>query len=68
LEFGKAVDTYRVEGVADAGRCDEWQLLAAISQGLLAMVVAGLMIGNGGRRQSAISDTTERYVDMFGTR
>ena len=32
--------------------------------GPLAMVVAGLMVGNGGRAR-AMSDTTRRYVDMF---
>lgn len=32
--------------------------------GPLAMVITGLMVGNGGRAR-AMSDTTRRYVDMF---
>jgi Na+:H+ antiporter len=62
----KSVDNYQVEvlltlaavtgGYALAGQLDV--------SGPLAMVVAGLIIGNQGRAL-AMSDTTRRYLDMF---
>lgn len=62
----KSVDNYQVEvlltlaavmgGYALANR---WHV-----SGPLAMVVVGLIIGNGGRAL-AMSDTTRRYMDMF---
>ena len=62
----KSIDQYLVEvlitlaavmgGYAAAGHLHV--------SGPLAMVVAGLMIGNGGRAE-AMSDTTRRYSDMF---
>ncbi|MCF8179428.1 MAG: sodium:proton antiporter [Sulfuritalea sp.] len=62
----KSVDNYQVEvlltlGAVIGGYAFASQLHVS---GPLAMVVAGLMIGNHGRAL-AMSDTTRRYVDMF---
>ncbi len=62
----KSVDNYQVEvllmlAAVIGGYAFASQLHVS---GPLAMVVAGLMIGNHGRAL-AMSDTTRRYVDMF---
>ncbi len=62
----KSVDQYQVEVLLTLAAVVGGYALAShlhIS-GPLAMVVAGVMIGNRGRAD-AMSDTTRRYVDMF---
>ncbi|VTU21749.1 Sodium, potassium, lithium and rubidium/H(+) antiporter [Variovorax sp. PBL-H6] len=62
----KSVDQYQVEVLLTLAAVLGGYALAThlhIS-GPLAMVVAGLMIGNQGRAY-AMSDTTQRYIDMF---
>ena len=62
----KSVDNYQVEVLLTLAAVTGGYALASqlhIS-GPLAMVVAGLMIGNQGRAL-AMSDTTRLYVDMF---
>ena len=62
----KSIDNYQVEVLLTLAAVMGGYALASrlhIS-GPLAMVVAGLMVGNGGRAR-AMSDTTRRYVDMF---
>jgi CPA1 family monovalent cation:H+ antiporter len=62
----KSVDEYQVEVLLTLAAVTGGYSLAShlhIS-GPLAMVVAGLIIGNQGRAL-AMSDTTRRYVDMF---
>ncbi len=62
----KSIDHYQVEVMLTLAAVMGGYALAShlhIS-GPLAMVVAGLMIGNGGRAK-AMSDVTLRYVDMF---
>lgn len=62
----KSVDNYQVEVLLTLASVTGGYALASqlhIS-GPLAMVVAGLIIGNHGRAL-AMSDTTRRYVDMF---
>ncbi len=62
----KSIDSYQVEVLLTLAAVTGGYALAAqlhIS-GPLAMVVAGLMIGNHGRAL-AMSHTTRRYVDMF---
>jgi CPA1 family monovalent cation:H+ antiporter len=62
----KSIDQYQVEVMLTLAAVMGGYALAShlhIS-GPLAMVVTGLMIGNGGRAE-AMSDTTVRYVDMF---
>lgn len=62
----KSIDQYQVEVLLTLAAVMGGYALAShlhIS-GPLAMVVVGLMIGNGGRAE-AMSDTTLRYVDMF---
>ena len=62
----KSIDQYQVEVLLTLAAVMGGYALASHlhTSGPLAMVVAGLMIGNGGRAE-AMSDTTERYVDMF---
>ena len=61
-----SIDEYKMEALLTLAAVGGSYALASrlhIS-GPLAMVVAGLMVGNGGRAR-AMSDTTRRYVDMF---
>ena len=62
----KSVDNYQVEVLLTLAAVTGGYALASTLHvsGPLAMVVAGLMIGNHGRAL-AMSDTTRRYVDMF---
>ena len=62
----KSVDNYEVEVMLTLAAVTGGYLLASKLHvsGPLAMVVAGLMIGNRGRTL-AMSDTTRRYLDMF---
>ncbi len=62
----KTIDHYQVEVLITLAAVVGGYALAAHLHvsGPLAMVVAGLMVGNGGRAR-AMSDTTRRYVDMF---
>lgn len=62
----KTIDQYQVEVLITLAAVVGGYALAARLHvsGPLAMVVAGLMVGNGGRAR-AMSDTTRRYVDMF---
>ena len=62
----KSVDNYHVEVLLTLAAVTGGYALASHwhVSGPLAMVVAGLMIGNHGRAL-AMSDTTRRYVDMF---
>lgn len=62
----KSIDNYQVEVLLTLAAVMGGYALAShlhIS-GPLAMVVCGLMIGNGGRAR-AMSDNTQRYIDMF---
>ena len=62
----KSVDNYQVEVLLTLAAVTGGYALASQLHvsGPLAMVVAGLMIGNHGRAL-AMSDTTRHYVDMF---
>jgi CPA1 family monovalent cation:H+ antiporter len=62
----KSVDSYQVEVLLTLAAVTGGYALASRLHvsGPLAMVVAGLMIGNGGRRL-AMSDITQHYVDLF---
>ena len=62
----KSIDEYRVEVLLTLATVIGGYSLASHLHvsGPLAMVVAGLIVGNGGRAY-AMSDTTRRYVDMF---
>ena len=62
----KSIDQYHVEVMLTLAAVAGGYALASRLHvsGPLAMVVAGLMTGNGGR-DHAMSDTTRRYVDMF---
>ena len=62
----KSIDQYHVEVLLTLAAVMGGYALAQHLHvsGPLAMVVVGLMIGNGGRAR-AMSDTTWRYVDMF---
>lgn len=62
----KSVDNYQVEVLLTFAAVTGGYTLASKLHlsGPLAMVVAGLIIGNHGRAL-AMSDTTRRYVDMF---
>ncbi|MBE0615548.1 MAG: sodium:proton antiporter [Burkholderiales bacterium] len=62
----KSVDNYQVEVLLTLAAVTGGYALAAELHvsGPLAMVVAGLIIGNHGRAL-AMSDTTRRYLDMF---
>ena len=62
----KSVDNYQVEVLLTLAAVTGGYAFASKLHvsGPLAMVVAGLMIGNHGRAL-AMSDTTRRYIDMF---
>lgn len=62
----KSIDQYHVEVLLTLAAVMGGYALAQHLHvsGPLAMVVVGLMVGNGGRAR-AMSDTTWRYVDMF---
>ncbi|MCJ7592617.1 MAG: sodium:proton antiporter [Woeseiaceae bacterium] len=62
----KSVDNYQVEVLLSLAAVTGGYALAnrLHFSGPLAMVVAGLIIGNHGRAM-AMSDTTRRYLDMF---
>src|SRR3569832_936970 len=62
----KSVDNYQVEVLLTLAAVTGGYTLASALHvsGPLAMVVAGLMIGNHGRAL-AMSDTTRGYLDMF---
>jgi Na+:H+ antiporter len=62
----KSVDNYQVEVLLTLAAVTGGYALASSLHvsGPLAMVVAGLIIGNHGRAL-AMSDTTRRYLDMF---
>jgi CPA1 family monovalent cation:H+ antiporter len=62
----KSVDNYKVEVLITLATVTGGYALASKLHfsGPLAMVVAGLIIGNHGRAL-AMSDTTRRYLDMF---
>ncbi|MDQ2819866.1 MAG: sodium:proton antiporter [Pseudomonadota bacterium] len=62
----KSIDQYHVEVLLTLAAVTGGYSLASRLHvsGPLAMVVAGLIIGNGGR-DHAMSDTTRQYVDMF---
>ncbi|MBX3652572.1 MAG: sodium:proton antiporter [Ramlibacter sp.] len=62
----RSVDNYQVEVLITLAAVMGGYALATRLHvsGPLAMVVAGLMIGNHGRAL-AMSDTTRRYIDMF---
>jgi CPA1 family monovalent cation:H+ antiporter len=62
----KSIDQYQVEVMLTLAAVMGGYALASHLHvsGPLAMVVAGLMIGNGGRAK-AMSDVTVRYLDMF---
>jgi monovalent cation:H+ antiporter, CPA1 family len=62
----RSVDNYQVEVLLTLATVVGGYALAAKlhMSGPLAMVVAGLIVGNHGRAL-AMSDTTRRYVDMF---
>lgn len=62
----KSVDQYQVEVLLTLAAAVGGYALASRLHlsGPLAMVVAGVMIGNRGRAD-AMSDTTRQYVDMF---
>ncbi|MHB1216246.1 MAG: cation:proton antiporter [Thiobacillus sp.] len=66
FRFLKSVDNYQVEVLLTLAAVTGGYALASKLHvsGPLAMVVAGLMIGNHGRAL-AMSDTTRRYLDMF---
>jgi len=62
----KSVDNYQIEVLLTLAAVMGGYALASKLHvsGPLAMVVAGLIIGNHGR-ELAMSDTTRRYLDMF---
>ncbi len=62
----RSIDSYKVEVMLTLAAVTGGYALADRLQvsGPLAMVVVGLMVGNGGRRL-AMSDTTRHYVDLF---
>jgi len=62
----RSVDSYEVEVMLTLAAVTGGYALAnrLHVSGPLAMVVVGLMVGNGGRRL-AMSDTTRHYVDLF---
>jgi Na+:H+ antiporter len=62
----KSVDNYEVEVLLSLAAVTGGYALASTLHvsGPLAMVVAGLIVGNHGRAL-AMSDTTRRYLDMF---
>lgn len=62
----RSVDNYQVEVLLTLAAVTGGYALASRLRvsGPLAMVVVGLIIGNGGRAL-AMSDTTRRYIDLF---
>jgi CPA1 family monovalent cation:H+ antiporter len=62
----RAIDNYKVEVLVTlAGVLGGYELASALHvSGPLAMVVAGLIVGNHGR-SNAMSDVTRRHVDLF---
>jgi CPA1 family monovalent cation:H+ antiporter len=62
----RSVDNYQVEVMLTLAAVTGGYALASRLHvsGPLAMVVVGLIVGNGGRRL-AMSDTTRHYVDLF---
>jgi CPA1 family monovalent cation:H+ antiporter len=62
----KSIDQYQVEVLLTLAAVMGGYALATHLHvsGPLAMVVVGLMVGNGARAE-AMSDTTRRYIDMF---
>jgi CPA1 family monovalent cation:H+ antiporter len=62
----RSVDNYQVEVMLTLAAVTGGYALAnrLHVSGPLAMVVVGLIVGNGGRRL-AMSDTTRRYIDLF---
>jgi monovalent cation:H+ antiporter, CPA1 family len=62
----KSIDQYQIEVLLTLAAVVGGYALAAHLHvsGPLAMVVVGLVVGNGGRAR-AMSDTTRQYVDMF---
>ncbi len=62
----RSIDNYQVEVMLTLAAVTGGYALASRLHvsGPLAMVVAGLMIGNGGRAL-AMSDLTRRYIDLF---
>jgi CPA1 family monovalent cation:H+ antiporter len=62
----RSIDQYQVEVLLTLAAVTGGYALASHLHvsGPLAMVVVGLIVGNGGR-SLAMSDTTRRYVDMF---
>jgi CPA1 family monovalent cation:H+ antiporter len=62
----RSVDNYQVEVMLTLAAVTGGYALAnrLHVSGPLAMVVVGLIVGNGGRRL-AMSDTTRHYVDLF---
>ena len=63
----KSIDNYETEVMLTLAMVMGGYLLASSLHfsGPLAMVIAGLFIGNDTRRQSSMSEQTERYVDKF---
>ena len=63
----KSIDNYEVEVMISLAIVMGGYLLASALHfsGPLAMVVAGLMVGNERFRTSSMSETTELYVDKF---
>jgi CPA1 family monovalent cation:H+ antiporter len=63
----KSIDNYETEVMLTLAMVMGGYLLASSLHfsGPLAMVVAGLFIGNDTRRESSMSEVTERYVDKF---
>ncbi|WKK80702.2 cation:proton antiporter [Marivirga arenosa] len=63
----KSIDNYETEVMLTLAMVMGGYLLASSLHfsGPLAMVVAGLFLGNDTQRQSSMSEITERYVDKF---
>jgi CPA1 family monovalent cation:H+ antiporter len=63
----KSIDNYETEVMLTLAMVMGGYLLASSLHfsGPLAMVVAGLFLGNDRRRESSMSEITERYVDKF---
>ena len=63
----KSINNYETEVMLTLAMVMGGYLLASQLHfsGPLAMVVAGLFLGNDSRRESSMSEVTERYVDKF---
>ncbi|MEQ8241464.1 MAG: sodium:proton antiporter [Cyclobacteriaceae bacterium] len=63
----KSIDNYETEVMLTLAMVMGGYLLASSLHfsGPLAMVVAGLFVGNDTRRESSMSEVTEHYVDKF---